>query len=163
MASTNASLRRSSRIITASASNKLGRTATVASTNVIQARRTAQTAVTPASSSTSPGTANPRKRTKVEARTTVSAEEVVEEDSEPAASSVQPKARKAKGKGKAKAAVEYKPEDFPSREVSAWKVGPHVSAAGGVENTVLNAASIGYVMSISYRVLVVYLAVKTVD
>lgn len=32
---------------------------------------------------------------------------------------------------------------FPVRTVSPWKFGPHVSAAGGVENAVLNAAKIG--------------------
>ncbi|TCD66811.1 hypothetical protein EIP91_000947 [Steccherinum ochraceum] len=42
-----------------------------------------------------------------------------------------------------KAVVEYKPDDFPARSDIRWKVGPHVSAAGGVENTVINAASIG--------------------
>ena len=34
---------------------------------------------------------------------------------------------------------------FPTRMDSPWKFGPHVSAAGGVENAVVNAASIGYV------------------
>ncbi|KAI6043388.1 xylose isomerase-like protein [Pisolithus marmoratus] len=32
---------------------------------------------------------------------------------------------------------------FPTRVSSPWKVGPHVSAAGGVENAILNAARIG--------------------
>ncbi|KAI5985629.1 xylose isomerase-like protein [Pisolithus albus] len=34
-------------------------------------------------------------------------------------------------------------ESFPARVCSPWKVGPHVSAAGGVENAVSNAARIG--------------------
>ena len=34
---------------------------------------------------------------------------------------------------------------FPKRVDSPWKVGAHVSAAGGVENTVTNAVSIGSV------------------
>ncbi|KZV84147.1 AP endonuclease [Exidia glandulosa HHB12029] len=34
-------------------------------------------------------------------------------------------------------------ETFPDRVESAWKVGAHVSAAGGVENAVKNAARIG--------------------
>ncbi|KAI6124770.1 AP endonuclease [Pisolithus croceorrhizus] len=34
-------------------------------------------------------------------------------------------------------------EGFPTRVCSPWKVGPHVSAAGGVENAVRNAARIG--------------------
>ncbi|CCM05128.1 uncharacterized protein FIBRA_07336 [Fibroporia radiculosa] len=33
--------------------------------------------------------------------------------------------------------------DFATRVVSAWKVGPHVSSAGGVENAVANAAAVG--------------------
>ncbi|KAG5637637.1 hypothetical protein H0H81_003862 [Sphagnurus paluster] len=33
--------------------------------------------------------------------------------------------------------------DLPKRISSAWKVGAHVSAAGGVENAILNAAKIG--------------------
>ncbi|KAG9313328.1 xylose isomerase-like protein [Chiua virens] len=35
-----------------------------------------------------------------------------------------------------------KPSDFHSRVSSAWKVGAHVSAAGGVENAVVNAARV---------------------
>ncbi|KAH9952040.1 AP endonuclease [Amylocystis lapponica] len=38
---------------------------------------------------------------------------------------------------------ELKPEDFPARIENLWKFGPHVSAAGGVENAVLNAAAVG--------------------
>lgn len=33
---------------------------------------------------------------------------------------------------------------LPQRVSSNWKVGAHVSAAGGVENAVMNAAKIGY-------------------
>lgn len=43
-------------------------------------------------------------------------------------------------------AIEYSVSDFPQRSSSLWKIGPHVSAAGGVENAILNAASIGYVL-----------------
>ena len=39
----------------------------------------------------------------------------------------------------------YDPTDFPLRPNSEWRIGPHVSAAGGVENTIINAASIGLV------------------
>lgn len=35
------------------------------------------------------------------------------------------------------------PIDFSSRAKSQWKIGPHVSAAGGVENTIINAAKVG--------------------
>jgi AP endonuclease-1 len=35
------------------------------------------------------------------------------------------------------------PDDYQPRVSSLWKVGAHVSAAGGVENAVQNAAAIG--------------------
>ena len=35
------------------------------------------------------------------------------------------------------------PQNYAPRAVNAWKIGAHVSAAGGVENAVQNAASIG--------------------
>ena len=40
---------------------------------------------------------------------------------------------------------DHDPSQCPSRADLPWKFGPHVSAAGGVENAVVNAASIGYV------------------
>ncbi|KAJ7765665.1 xylose isomerase-like protein [Mycena metata] len=49
-------------------------------------------------------------------------------------------AKKLKSKGKSKA-VEV--PQYGSRPVSLWKVGAHVSAAGGLENAVINAAAIG--------------------
>ena len=51
-----------------------------------------------------------------------------------------PAARPSKGKGKAKAIDK---SAFLPRVDSPWKIGAHVSAAGGVENAVLNAAMIG--------------------
>lgn len=39
----------------------------------------------------------------------------------------------------------------PPRVVSPWKVGAHVSAAGGVHNAVLNASKIGYAGSLALR------------
>ncbi|THG96299.1 hypothetical protein EW026_g5510 [Hermanssonia centrifuga] len=48
----------------------------------------------------------------------------------------EPKVKKSK-------VVVYNLDEFPARGSSPWKIGPHVSAAGGVENAVLNAASIG--------------------
>ena len=41
---------------------------------------------------------------------------------------------------------EQRPENCP-RVSSEWKFGAHVSSAGGVENAVINAAEIGYVLS----------------
>ncbi|KDQ61279.1 hypothetical protein JAAARDRAFT_191370 [Jaapia argillacea MUCL 33604] len=46
-------------------------------------------------------------------------------------------------KKKGKSEVEPNPVDFPVRVSSPWKVGAHVSAAGGVENSITNAALIG--------------------
>lgn len=51
---------------------------------------------------------------------------------------------KPKGKTKPKPKA-YDPTTFLPRISSPWKVGAHVSAAGGVENAVVNAAMIGYV------------------
>ncbi|KAJ7615123.1 xylose isomerase-like protein [Mycena rosella] len=47
-----------------------------------------------------------------------------------------------KGKGKAKSKVADPPQ-YAERAESLWKVGAHVSAAGGIENAVINAAAIG--------------------
>lgn len=55
-----------------------------------------------------------------------------------------------------KAAPSEHPEDYPRRPHSQWKVGAHVSAAGGVENTILNAARIGCVLSNGLSVLRVF-------
>lgn len=44
-------------------------------------------------------------------------------------------------------------EDYPDRVQINWKVGAHVSAAGGVENTILNAASIGFVPLADYLLI----------
>ena len=46
---------------------------------------------------------------------------------------------------KKKTAACFDPTGFPLRPNSEWRIGPHVSAAGGVENTIINAASIGLV------------------
>lgn len=35
------------------------------------------------------------------------------------------------------------PADYPPRTHREWKVGAHISAAGGIENAILNAAKIG--------------------
>ncbi|KAJ7142105.1 xylose isomerase-like protein [Mycena crocata] len=49
------------------------------------------------------------------------------------------KTTKANGKTKAKA----DPPQYGKRPESPWKVGAHVSAAGGIENAIINAAAIG--------------------
>nr|VWO96348.1 Cytochrome P450 monooxygenase AKT7 (EC (AK-toxin biosynthesis protein 7) [Ganoderma boninense] len=35
------------------------------------------------------------------------------------------------------------PDDFAPRVANRWKIGPHVSSSGGVENSVINAAAVG--------------------
>ncbi|KAJ7490901.1 xylose isomerase-like protein [Mycena latifolia] len=50
------------------------------------------------------------------------------------------KLKSAKGKAKSKVA---EPPQYAERSDSLWKVGAHVSAAGGIENAIINAAAIG--------------------
>ncbi|CAL1705842.1 unnamed protein product [Somion occarium] len=59
-----------------------------------------------------------------------------EQHAEPEPSELPKKKRK-------KAEVVYTLDDFLPRPISDWKIGPHVSAAGGIENTVINAAALG--------------------
>jgi len=47
---------------------------------------------------------------------------------------------------KAKGPIALPFDAYPKRVDSEWKVGAHVSAQGGVENAILNAASIGCVL-----------------
>ncbi|KAG8847652.1 hypothetical protein FRB91_011547 [Serendipita sp. 411] len=44
---------------------------------------------------------------------------------------------------KKKGAAEPSPDDFPPRASREWKVGAHISAAGGIEQAIPNAAKIG--------------------
>lgn len=57
---------------------------------------------------------------------------------------------KAKGKrgGRAKkgSQAEAAPTDFPPRSGLEWKIGAHISAAGGVEESIINGAKIGFVV-----------------
>lgn len=57
----------------------------------------------------------------------------------------------AKRAPKKKAATEPVPEDFPPRKGGNWKVGAHISGAGGIENAVVNAAKIGSAFSLYLR------------
>ena len=79
----------------------------------------------------------PAKRQKFEAKASLNAEAIVEEELEPKA-----KKRASKKKGPP---PEPKPEDFVQRAANPWKIGPHVSSGGGVENSIVNAAAVGYV------------------
>jgi len=66
-----------------------------------------------------------------------------------------PKAKKGKAKGKAKANdEEHDRNQFLPRLDSPWKIGAHVSAAGGVENAVVNASSIGCVPNLYHSKLI---------
>lgn len=56
-----------------------------------------------------------------------------------------PTKRPAKVRQKKEQAVP-KPSDFAPRVSSPWKVGAHVSAAGGVENSIVNAARVRCVL-----------------
>lgn len=86
------------------------------------------------------GNPRPAKRLK----TAVAVEEVTQLDTTILDSSASSSRQKQKRPRKAKAKPEEpKPEDFPCRTKSLWKVGVHVSAAGGVENAVPNAAKLG--------------------
>lgn len=51
--------------------------------------------------------------------------------------------KKTPRKKKVKEVIEPEPSDYPSRVESPWKIGAHVSAAGGLENAIINAAEIG--------------------
>ena len=137
-----APLRRSSRIV-ASATLSARESTDVAGRSPVRnahgsmqskTRREIQTSAT----STSP----PAKRATVGRATARITQNVAEEFIERMALS----SSKVKGKARVKAvAIEYKPEDFPARVSLPWNVGPHVSIAGGVENAIYNAASIGYI------------------
>jgi AP endonuclease-1 len=56
---------------------------------------------------------------------------------------VAPSPIKKRRKSAGNAKEEPKPEDYRVRVSSPWKVGAHVSAAGGVENAIQNAAELG--------------------
>ena len=53
---------------------------------------------------------------------------------------------KAKGK-RGERAKKGSPTDFPPRSDLEWKIGAHISAAGGVEESIINGAKIGFVVS----------------
>ena len=76
----------------------------------------------------------PAKRLKTTVTPDETSAEVVVEHSSP-----DKKKRKPTGRTK----DEPKPGDYRVRVTSPWKVGAHVSAAGGVENAIQNAAELG--------------------
>ena len=86
--------------------------------------------------------ANKRRRAKKEEEE----EEEEEEESVPKAPSKSTSRSKPSRVPKSKQKGAPRVEDYPDRIAIDWKVGAHVSAAGGVENAILNAASIGFVL-----------------
>ncbi|EIW61189.1 AP endonuclease [Trametes versicolor FP-101664 SS1] len=122
-----AALRRSTRIATPTASTSL-----ISSKDTANGRRARSPSGSSLSSLSSPfnlhADANPRPTKR--ARTGAAKDP---------ATPLQEKQRRTK-KGPI---AEPKPDDFSVRATSAWKVGPHVSSAGGVENAIINAASVG--------------------
>ncbi|TFK17915.1 AP endonuclease [Coprinopsis marcescibilis] len=104
--------------------------------------------------------ARPRKRTRLQAEATqlsipeneeyTDTQELLQESQlQQIPSTTTKKASTRKGKGRVKPSKDAGDEDliddseFLPRVLSAWKAGAHVSAAGGVENAVINAAAIG--------------------
>ena len=51
------------------------------------------------------------------------------------------------GRVKKGSTSQISPVDFPPRSNLEWKIGAHVSAAGGVEESITNGAKIGFVIS----------------
>lgn len=69
---------------------------------------------------------------------------ISQEDTPSVVQTSKPIPAKEKSKGrKKKETEEPKVEDYPIRKTNEWKVGAHVSSAGGVENAILNAADVG--------------------
>ena len=67
---------------------------------------------------------------------------IEESQATPVEESTKPKPA-AKSAKKKKSAAEPSPADFPPRATREWKVGAHISAAGGIEQAITNAAKIG--------------------
>lgn len=142
-------LRRSTRLLSASSTevsngttkttSRSTATMTVASTSTRGSQQSRSIHTTGEAEESSLRASNPKKRARKEPDVEAS-ESALEDWIEEQLAEAKPKrARKKAGP------VEYNVSDFPTRPKSPWKIGPHVSAAGGVENAVLNAASIGYV------------------
>jgi AP endonuclease-1 len=72
---------------------------------------------------------------------------VVETQSSTADVSIDTKAKGKRG-GRAKKGSEpdESPANFPPRSDLEWKIGAHISAAGGVEESIINGAKIGFVV-----------------
>ncbi|KAI9574151.1 AP endonuclease [Boletus coccyginus] len=89
-------------------------------------------------------TSRPLKRARIERQPEERAPPAVETEPkglEQSDTDVSPAKRSRKAQHKKEHAIS-RPSDFAPRVSSAWKVGAHVSAAGGVENTVVNAARV---------------------
>ncbi|KAI0074196.1 AP endonuclease [Panus rudis PR-1116 ss-1] len=130
------------------------RVATVATRRSVRISSTAPTAITHASEfsiattsrtvgrasralstdATNGTSERPRKRTKVA---------ISNDDREDADFAEDDEAKQRKKRQRKPKHADFSLKDFASRVQNDWKIGPHVSASGGVENTIVNAASIG--------------------
>ncbi|KAM5542445.1 hypothetical protein V8D89_003904 [Ganoderma adspersum] len=118
-------LRRSSRIAT-----------TISTATKQAARSAAITAAASPLSSLSPDSGDKPRPTKRK-RDHVKSETASEGEDE-SASKAQKRTRRRKSPP-----PEPTPDDFAPRVANRWKIGPHVSSSGGVENSVINAAAVG--------------------
>ena len=121
-------LRRSSRIAT-----------TIASTTRQGARSAVITAAASPLSSLSPDSDDKPRSTKRK-RGDHAKPEAASEGEDESAQKTQKRTRRRKSPP-----PEPTPDDFAPRVANRWKIGPHVSSSGGVENSVINAAAVGYV------------------
>ena len=72
---------------------------------------------------------------------------LVETQSSVADISTDTKTKGKRGRAKKGSPPQVSPTDFPPRSDLEWKIGAHVSAAGGVEESITNGAKIGFVIS----------------
>lgn len=61
------------------------------------------------------------------------------------------------GRAKKASPSQSSPTNFPPRSDLEWKIGAHISAAGGVEESIINGAKIGSVVdSMAFRSLLIH-------
>ncbi|KAI0757941.1 xylose isomerase-like protein [Fomes fomentarius] len=123
-------LRRSARLSVAISS------APTASANQSAARSISLSTLSSVSNSTPELDVNPRptKRVRIARPSTAAVDAREEEEPAPV--------KKSRRKPKAEV-PEPTVDDFTPRVINTWKIGPHVSSAGGVEHAITNAASVG--------------------
>lgn len=119
-------------------------------------RKTKSQMLSTVAASTATTPPRPKKRTKLSTEDTLVAEDVhvkaiskgvtdvALEESQTTV--VAEESQPTKARRKSTKATEPTPADYPQRISRDWKVGAHISAAGGVEASILNAAKIGSVI-----------------